>query len=463
MLSILIGTLLLNGSKSVAKSRCDIATELSQKELYEQAISIYQELLKYDPQSDCAKTGIRSSIEKEYQKTLGLYRNNRIYKSRLENILKKYLDFIIVDIKVEASKSISSAISSGFLKEEDKFAPVRTLANLGLYAEAREKLKKVIEANPTAIVPADLEYLSGGKIAPWRQFLHALEPFGQPIVEMIIAVLLVILLVSMLKRLIYQESLNIEGFEKGGSELEIGKILAAMVEEELQNADSKEDYQGKIPKMTLVAAPLGKLELPDVKSVAPQLSIVSQLINILPNLLSYFPRVGQNSFILSGYLHPHSERGAGITLSLKRDKGEIVANCTIWQKDFDPELTVDFDNAKDSSLYYCLAEPAAIWTLFQLDKPIDKLKVKEWSGVDNWKSYAYFRAGVYWRLKGENDKARCMFNSAINEDYKNRFALLNLGNLDTLKGDYDHAIKKLKLAKTMSKQKKYYLSRSRIY
>jgi tetratricopeptide (TPR) repeat protein len=427
---ILVGSWLLPITKALPEpaSECAKADMYLSEEMYEQAETTYTDLLKNNLQLQCAKDGIKK-IEKEAS---DLYKKGQKIEKEASALYEQGQKKVAI-IKLENARQ----------------EYIKALKVNPKHKEARDSLESASSKN--------LEYLSGWEIVNFRDLQWSFYNLVNAIVCLVglVAIILLLNLIYVWIQGARKPRLNIQDFDKGGTELEIGKALAAMVQEEFQNADSKEDSPGSIPKMTLVAAPLGKLELPEVKSLPTQLSIVSQLINLLPNLLSYLPWIYKNSFILSGYLHPSSERGVGITLTLKREKGELVGNCTIWQRDYDPNIsiTAKSDNAKDPSPYYYLVEPAAIWTLFQLDTPIDRLNVKSWSGVQNWQSYAYFRAGVYWRLKQENDKAKSMFNNALIEDINNRFALLNLGALDILEEQYDRAIGRTKIAQKMSNLK----------
>lgn len=68
-------------------------------------------------------------------------------------------------------------------------------------------------------------------------------------------------------------------------------------------------------------------------------------------------------------------------------------------------------------------------------------------GVENWRSYSCFRAGVRWSLRKENEEARRMFLQALNYDENNRGALFNLGVLDVEAKRYDQALRWLRKAR----------------
>jgi hypothetical protein len=119
----------------------------------------------------------------------------------------------------------------------EKFHSVRKLANLGFYDKANEKFQEVIEANPQDEVPEDLKYLSGGKIPIWRDFKLQIEPCLLPEIEILVAALSLYIIVTFILNF-RKPRLDVQDFENGGTAPEIGKGLAAMIEEQLQNIDS---------------------------------------------------------------------------------------------------------------------------------------------------------------------------------------------------------------------------------
>jgi tetratricopeptide (TPR) repeat protein len=68
-------------------------------------------------------------------------------------------------------------------------------------------------------------------------------------------------------------------------------------------------------------------------------------------------------------------------------------------------------------------------------------------GTDDWKSYAYFQAGVEWELQGEKNKAQQLFLKALDQDPKNLGASFNLSVLDVQAEEYERALQRLKRVK----------------
>lgn len=331
-------------------------------------------------------------------------------------------------------------------EDGDLFQSVRNLANLGFYKEAQDKLKAVIKDKPQVPIPEDLKYLSGnsdrigGKIPIWRYILLQIDPWIIPVIGLLAAVISIYIIVRFLLDL-HKPRLDVQNFVTETAE-SIGEGLAAMIEEQIHNINPQKLRQSP----QIVVGSTEEIKIPDdISSLAPPLKFFSLLIDILP-------LIPWKAYTLSGYLQPQLANGVGITLQLKKQKGDLVANCTFWQQDYEPEINVKQENSQKTEAYYCLAEPVAIWTLFQL--PETKYSLKNSLEINNWQSYAFFRSGVYWRQLDDKEKARIMFLKAIQVEPSNYFALCNLGILDTEAGEYDRAIERLQRAIKLVVEKK---------
>jgi tetratricopeptide (TPR) repeat protein len=417
---VVVAALLLSVAVG-AQDTCEEADALYNLKLYDEAQEAYIELLKNNTDLTCAQIGINKSRQKKAEEFYNLgeeYREARQY----DLARSAYIEALKINSSYNESH-VALAWVSG-----DPFAAVRTLADMGRYTEAEERLKKVIEKNPGIDVPEELEYLLGEKIFFWR-----LPWWIRPLGELVLILAIVFLVVRRIYNL-RKPRLDIEDFDKGATNLDIGKGLAAMVEVSFKQI-GESGAHGSRP--SLIAGPIEKFEIPaDVKSVHPYIKIMTQLFEWV-----FRPDV----FTLSGYLQkPGGDLGAGLTLSLVRKKtGEIIANRTIWQKDFDPAITPPKE--KDPAPYYRLAEPAAIWTLFHDELPFKKKLTL--LGTRDWLSFAYFRAGVRWAREERDDKARKLYVEALNQDTDNRGAWFNLGALDVEAGEYKRAIKRLQMAR----------------
>jgi tetratricopeptide (TPR) repeat protein len=473
-LVVVVALLLTSGVG--AQSSCEIADSLREAKLYEDAATAYAAVLENASlnvsQRACALAGIK---ELHHAQAEELYNLGKIYEeqNQLNDARSAYIDALKKDPNF-------SDVQNALARISDPFAEVRTLANNGLYTEAVDRFKKVVENNPNISVPEDLNYLFGGKISFWRWLKLQNEPWIRPFGEIVVLIAIVGLVLIAIYHRIWprikgffkpplklwtrikgffkhplklwtrikgflkpQLKLNIEDFDKGATGLDIGKGMKTLVEESYTQLGEGHS------RLHLMDKPLDKIEIPvDITGIigAPYFKIVSQLIQ-----WAFPPKL----YTLSGSLQTSGNLGAGLTLRLvNRRTGEIVANYTIWQKAFDPTMTQQVaSKSTDPTTYYRLAKLAAIWTFYQLGQ-IEKTDFSS-LGTQNWLSYAYLRAGVFWALEDYKVKARQLYNEALNRDIKYRSALFNLGYLDIEDREYDRAIERLSHAKELSSPKDY--------
>ncbi len=332
-----------------------------------------------------------------------------------------------------------------------------------------QNVKRIINETYGINMQADLQYLSFEKISLselrswvelWGQTIQAIgEILATVAIGFLVLFALWLRILPWIKGFFFKR-LDIEDFNKGAVG-DIAQGLEVLIEESLNRFET----EGRRQRVHLVAGPISELKIPaSIKDATPQLNIISDLIEwALP----------QKVIALSGYLQKTADRGAGLTLSLvEKWTGNIVANNTIWQKDYDPMMKSS-SNEKDPMPYYRLADMAATWTLFQLHASseggfLTKLKQNMKTffklpapseefiplGTKDWQSYAYFKAGVSWSLEGEKEKARQLYVEALSRDINNRGALFNLGVIDMESGEYDKAVERLLMARNSAEKEK---------
>ncbi|WP_414755239.1 TPR end-of-group domain-containing protein [Anabaena sp. CCY 9910] len=456
---VMVGILLLTSSKTVAQPPCETDKILFSKKFYGDTQPIYGALFQKDSNLICAKDGIKEIINAQEKTTLVITRDRAYEESeQLKDSHNEYVEAMKPDpiaSKVrKAPKECLKASENPIVVDE--FSAVRELAYVGLYKEAGEELKKIIKQKPNLKVPEDLKCLLKHSfdwqwVRLWNQLI---VPSITETAEALIPILVILLALWVLYRQIKslpRLRLDIQSFDDGVTELKIGKGLAAMVEESLKNTDTF----GSRVRMDFVGGPAEGVNLPiDFKQGGELFKLITQVIKLA------FP---QRVLTLSGHLLAAGESGVGLTLVLKSQTGKIVAYSTIWQKSYDLVLAKKVEPTKNNATpYYILAEPAAIWTLFQLDNFYPCLKIRDWLAVKDWESYAYFRFGVYWLSSEDNEKnkkARQMFINALQpeRDSSNQFALLNLAILNlkeevkTEKPNYEGVIEMLNRAIKSSK------------
>jgi tetratricopeptide (TPR) repeat protein/ADP-ribose pyrophosphatase YjhB (NUDIX family) len=445
---------------------CETADELYNEGNYEEALLAYTVLwdLYAEP---CANIGIIKSRKALHEQAERLYEiGEALDKAGHEELaIKAYIS------AVEKDPSYTDPIQA-----LDDAAMAKTTTASSIVDKSAEFLKTIYRAIFQIIIFALILIVLWLKIGPW--------------------------IVGSIQN---KPRLDIECFEKGSAGLEIGKGLAVRVEDEFKMCVNERD----VPLAKLVEGPISLKAPAEIGSAAPHIKILSDLAEWA------FP---QNVITLCGCLQKSEDNGAGLTLKMKSNQtGEVIAACTLWQLDYDSDwkdkksgkaqekddkqdedngvgLTLkmksnqtgevmtacalrqhehdedqkDKKNRQDEDPYdyFCLAEPAAIWTLFNLlehEEGIEPQKEKKKSvlglGTEDWKSYVFFRYGRNEDLRGNVGEARKHYLRALQIDPENRYALSNFGILTTEEGAreesdymYEEAIELLKRAKKLSEE-----------
>ena len=179
------------------------------------------------------------------------------------------------------------------------------------------------------------------------------------------------------------------------------------------------------------------VSLSQVKDIGALLKIMNTLFS--PNVIT-----------LTGTIYYSADRGAGVTLQLVKKKTRIIAEATLWQKEFDPDYDPSSET-NDINCFYKLAEPVAYWAswFFKNDfngmgecksVKIFKKIIKKYPnikkelirsyGTDNLDSAMANYQGAKFaekiHQKNNKDTAFSYFYQSLNFDPYNRQALFNL-------------------------------------
>jgi tetratricopeptide (TPR) repeat protein len=444
---VVIAALLPIDSTAVGQDQCRSADALRNAKAYEKALEAYVELLKGEQKPACAQTGLAEIVRVREQASLHLGRG-KVYEAGgdREAARDAYIEALKVDPTFsEAQTALDRVLMPENTTDSVGFAQVRALANYGFNEEAAKKLQEIVENKPDTDVPGSLRYRITGTI-PYLELPRSyLERVARTVGGVLAVVaILALALFSLWKRVwpwfrsLLIESLDIQDFDKGATTLDIGKGVAARVEETYKGFTE----QVKRPQVNLITGPIQLFALPaDIKGATPSLRIISDLIQWA------FPSKVIN---LSGYLQQSDSGGAGLTLVLAQGQtGEILADETIWQADYSSGKV---PTPQDALSYLDLAEPAAIWALYKLEEGLggrisgttsEKFRLL---GTEHWQSYAFFRAGVRRTREEKVDEARQMYRNALKVDSNNRGASLNLGILHTKAREYGEALECLSSA-----------------
>lgn len=301
----------------------------------------------------------------------------------------------------------------------DAFAEARALAHAGFDDAARAELREVIGAEPHPTAPPDLRYLTqdwfppmpGG--APARTDLwivwRLLISFGA------LAVVWVALALAI--RRLATERLAIDDFDDGAAETKLGKTIAALISQELD--DVRHEARGANPQ--IVSGPEPAIGLPAAtQELSPHLKLLSSILELVPS----------RTCRIKGILHPPGQSGVGLTVSVVDHRGRTLDSTTIWESStdalFEPRKG---DKAADTKAYHRLAIAAAAWAIYVLPLDADdkqKIRILTADGM----SHMHFRMGVTWQRSKDLVRSRRSYLDAIAADRANIGALLNVGVVD---------------------------------
>ncbi len=395
VLLVLVAAFLLTGGV-LALEPCDRANKLLNATLYDDARANYTDLLNQTPDLPCARAGILAVQNARANKS---YELGRAYEnaSQVDEAKGAYLDALKNNSTFIDAQEALARLNGGIL----------TLA-YSWYLWLRSALEIIVAVAIVLIAITLIILIAIVKIYPW------IKGFKRP-------------------------GLDIGDFDKGATDLEISKGLGAMVQEKYIMLGQ----EGSM-RVNLVEGPLVKLDFPaDVNvstfNVTSYFKFVFELINWL-----FPPRV----ITLSGHLQKPGSCGSGITVSLVDSlTKKILGSCTFWQNEMDLEtISKTAEESTDPTSYYNLAEPIAIWALFELGK-FSKKDEFTMMGTDDWKSYAYFKSGVRWYQEGKSEKAHQLYVESLGSNMNNWGTLLNLGRMEMEEGQYPHAFERLKMVK----------------
>ena len=394
VLLVLVVLSLIPGATS--QTQCDVADTLFKEGKYEEALTVYTALLRENPNLECAQKGKRIAEAALHVQAGHYYERGQAYEAagEMELAREAYIDALKKDPTfVEATKELNHA-------------------NKDIITRA----KKIFLQSPKIFVEVLLKsviLVLAGLAAWWR-----IRPW----------------ICSSIRN---RSRLNIEYFDEGPLNLKIGRGLATMVEDEFKDIVNERDK----PLVRLVEGPITLRAPADIKSGGSPIKMISELIEWA------FP---QKIINLCGCLQISRSLGAALTVKLMNNQtGEIIAARTMWQKDFDLEMRSgdrpqpwNTDRSQpansqkitaledvDPADYYCLAKPAAIWTLFRLAEY--EGESLSGLGTENWKSYFFSQDGLNLDLHGNKKEAETKYVKALHLDPKNRSALSNLGILKT--------------------------------
>jgi tetratricopeptide (TPR) repeat protein len=300
----------------------------------------------------------------------------------------------------------------------DPYAEARELKKAGFRAEAEAATKAAAKSGKP--VPAELHELAE---AGWWEKTKGSLLVAAEIAAFALAIGAIILLVRRLWILQRRPRLEIANFlpDESSAPTHHTASVTAMVREALGRF-APDEPKYSIATVRETVNPLVISE--ELLGAIP--GSLSPLVSLLPVFIQNFTR--GRVIALEGRVHAPGAHGTGLTLSLTY-AGSTIGSVTLWQGDFDPGTVRKKKKGDEygAADYYALAEPAAIWLLFHLDKApmtrsqldLDALPTK------SWRSHAYFRAGITAAARGDHHSAEALFIESLRDDPTNLAARVN--------------------------------------
>lgn len=318
---------------------------------------------------------------------------------------------------LDAYRRAAALAGDGFISEAvEEYKRAILVDTSGFGAAARAAIKVYRDSlrylSPSAI-PDDFSRMSQGdsNSLTWLRSLHQLIGALRNNSIWIEYCLILVLLGFLVTRFLGREAFDFQEFDTGNVSVTDGKSVRTLIIEKVEKFESGEIR----PVIHLISG--SSQNLPRSVDFLP----TNPMFKVLAAAVDWIPLFKRTT--LHGILHPAGPEGVGITLTLRRKDGTTLTE-TFWQKKFNPW------NAGPSGAaggYHCLFDPAATWIIFNTFASFAWFKPL---GTANWRSYAFFQAGVYWSLAGETENARHLYHSALNEDQENYGASLNLAVLE---------------------------------
>lgn len=408
------------------EARCRVPHALLRAGEVADAKAAYLALLKGDDTPVCAEEGLlqarQAGIAQSAQRCAAA--DALLHADFVDEAKTAYVAVLSADASIQPDCA-RAGLAAVRVKEKAK-GPVaitraRALADYGLHEQARTLIQEQLAADAIKHVPADLQYLSGGKLPFWREIRRDLEPWARPLLEITAAVVLLILLVGLVVRRFAKPTLVIEEFDAAGLEDQsLAKDFSSIIRSHL-NRMVAGSHGGHI---SLVTGPIQNIDIPaEVQAVVPPASVswMSPLtwVRAIPALINWLspPR----AVSLAGRLHKAGAKGPGITVQLV-ERTCILSSYSFWRADFDdPSDPAAGDNTEQLQQ---LAEFAAIWLVFQLTQHYRS--GLELLGTSGWRSYSYFRAGFLAETQGRDESAKQLYVRALQLDTRLHGARVNL-------------------------------------
>lgn len=374
---------------------------------------------------------------REFERALREERAGNLDSARAAYICALAADSVSVGELVPAR--LEALLAAEAARGRDPFLAARRLASLGRDEAALEALEAAVRENPHREVPADLRFLSGGEVGELRDARSWIAR-RKAALQLAVGLLTVILFCGVLAfRKVPETELEIGKFEASTGDGPAGPSFTALLADDLKRLSRGAGERARSARsIELVRGPIEATPIP--KMVEALIPGPLSWLKALPTLLQWLtrsPKLG-----LSGTLHRVPRRGAGVSLVLMRN-GRTLASETLWESHFSARGEPVGSEAPAVDRFAWLAEPAATWLLYHLQRALCPGEEFQPLGTGDWRSYAMFRVGLRYEEEDNPAAARDLYERALSRDAGNRGARANLAALLMAQGEDDRAIDEL--------------------
>lgn len=450
MVAIAISCILLFGSTTFGATSkekkpsdpCKEADALLKAGHEEEAKKLYLSILASNPTEVCAITGLKKipaegkkahEIGKAFQQAEDLKQAKENFKTAIEK---------------NPAQAESIAEYKKIHETSDPFKKIRFLDSIGDQTEARKVYMEILKDDPTVELPKDLEHLREGGSWPgaWELWNRIERELGADAADLLVAAAKVIclyifvLVIFSLYRFFKRLSLNIVEFKGVKDDEKLGESFVAYLGERYYHLQEG----SRSNTILFVSGSVQAIELP------AELAFPTK-IGWLKPVLTFFQTIAitESSLELKGLLVKSDKGPVTACLQLGRGNKKICSKINLRQEDFAGTEMID----SQANPIAILAEVAAIWLIFELQKPEylskwkkvwEKVKVRlrcneqkgfQLLGTKDWFSYALFRAGHYAEKACDYGRAKDLYVRALSLDNTFRSARVNLARLLWKDGD----------------------------
>jgi tetratricopeptide (TPR) repeat protein len=428
VLVALVGFASVEDGSAAETPSCAAADALRDTHRLAEATAAYTAVLKDAPELECAIDGLTQVNEARERAVRALLAGQALLaRGDVAGARQRFIAALQLDA---SDPQILAALTSldGGGTTADAWAGVRALLAAGYDDEAAEAAKEILKKGgavpPDIILPgraSSVDRFASG-LPDWVRSALAVLGWLTSVLGSLLTFLLVVAALAFLfrptrawlRRLFGSERdvLAIEAIGDDATDVKGGKSLPQLITADLLALKQR----GAAFRLGIATGPDTSVSLPEpVVDALPQGKLVAGLLELL----------SPAKWTVKGELLPSSgAAGPGMVLTLA-GAGPDAKGVTLWGRDYDGRSGLGGLQAIDKAdQFRTLAAASSAWVAYQVAERDYPLPTR------NWESYARFGAGVWMQENGQRERARALYQGALELDRDNWMALFNLGMLE---------------------------------